>query len=642
MAKIQLRITALLFAVVCIFLNGIPVNALDFSLRPKGFITIPMGEGNIAETDGNERYNLGGGGDIGFEVDLSTIWSNPLGLGYTVGIEGGFMIKPLLGDGALNVTFYSAGGTIGLYFFPLSRIYLRVDGAIGVYQSTIEDTNSPLNLFWRGGGEIGFRFTPGFLIAANAGWRQFESDKERPMSSGLYAGLSAQITFQAGRRSNEGISATLDQPEPLYPAFMQTYQSQRIGTVTLRNNENAEIRNVRLFFRAPGYTASEFPCGEVSIIPRGRRVQLPLLADFSPDILRFTDSGRIMGELVVRYRFLGQERESVRAITVATNNRNKVTPDDIYAFASFVSPTSPEALDFARFIAGLERSNRRIGHNTNLQYAMWLLEGLRASNIRLGETYTDDTEVQFPAETLAFRTGSARDLALLFATALEGVGIKSAFIQTENDFLVAISLDADQRAAETLVNGTEKILIVDDSAWLPISLSAYNSGFMAAWARGVAILNAAFTSGSYVDFVIVEDAWTVFPPAPLPELGSGVIRTDNAAALREVNRAMTQYIEQDIQAIIRRIQTQINANPTAALLNRMGILQVRAGRIAEAKASYERAAGMGSVPAMTNRGNLSLSERDYATAERWFRQALQRDSTNAAALRGLERIAGSR
>jgi hypothetical protein len=47
---------------------------------------------------------------------------------------------------------------------------------------------------------------------------------------------------------------------------------------------------------------------------------------------------------------------------------------------------------------------------------------------------------------------------------------------------------------------------------------------------------------------------------------------------------------------------------------------------------------MGSVPAMTNRGNLALIEKDYPAAERWFRQALTREPENQAALRGLEKV----
>jgi hypothetical protein len=448
------------------------------------------------------------------------------------------------------------------------------------------------------------------------------------------------------------VSAALDQFGAVYPAFLQLYQANDIGTVVIRNNENAEIRDVRLSFRAGGYTSSEFPCGTVSMIPRGRSVQLPLFADFSPEILRFTDNARIVGELVVRYRFLGQEREAVKAVTVAINNRNAIplldgASIDAMSLAAFISPTSPEILDFARFVAGMERANRRIGHNSNMQYAVWLLEGLRQVVINREQPdpqlETDD-RVQFPAETLLFRSGTNKDIALLFAACLEGVGINSAFISVGNELLAAVNLGINQSQAETLFNGTGRILIVDNNVWLPLSMNSLNEGFMAAWARGINVLNAAFAAGEPVEFVIVGDAWAVYPPAPLPELGTlsegrGVIRTDNAAMTTSVNRAFQAYITQEINPIIQRVQGAANS---AIQQNRLGILFARAGRVNEAKAAYERAAGLGSVPAMTNRGNLALIERDLAAAERWFRQALQREPQNRAALRGLERVEGSR
>jgi hypothetical protein len=295
-----------------------------------------------------------------------------------------------------------------------------------------------------------------------------------------------------------------------------------------------------------------------------------------------------------------------------------------------------------------------------MQYAVWLLEGLRAGGIKLGETFTGGNEapdpagdediaetsrnmdVQFPAETLSFRGGNSRDLALLFAGCLESVGIPAAFVQTENDFLVAVSLNVSQSAAETLFNGTEKILVIDGMVWLPLSMSAFNEGFTAAWTNGVQVLNETFLEGKEADFVMVETAWADYPPAPLPEQGGRAVRTDADAATKAVNYAIQQYIDQEIQAVLRQVQAQVNTNPTAALYNRLGIVQARAGRVADGKASYERAAGMGSVPAMTNRGNLALIERDYTTAERWFRQALARDGENRAALRGLEQIAENR
>jgi hypothetical protein len=613
--------------------------ALDFNFRPKGFVSIPMGDGNTTDNP-DDRYSMGGGGELGFEIDLSTVWSNPLGIGYTLGVEAGMTLNALQSDTPENVSFYSAGGALGLYFFPLSRLFFRVDGAVGTYQSTRGEMKSDPGLFWRGGGELGFRFTPGFTLAGNSGWRQF-GGSDTVVNSGVYAGLTAQITFQTGANRNEGIRAILDQDGAVYPALMRLYQTNAAGNVVIRNNENAEIRNVRVSFRASPYTATEFPCGEIPFLARGRSVTLPLLADFSPAILRFTDNGRILGELIIRYRFLGREREAVQTVILATNNRNATT-DDVAALAAFISPTSPDTLSFAKYIAGLARTNSRTGHNGNFQYAIWLLEGLRAGGVKTADTYTDETQTQFPAETLSYGTGTSRDLALLCAAALECVAIPAALVKTENDFIVAFSLGVDKSAAETLFNGPDRILIINDEVWLPLSMNAFNNGFTAAWTQAVTVLNESFKAGNNVDFVMVEEAWVTYPPAPLPELGGRTVRTDTAVATNRVNSVMTQYIEQELPQVLAQIQRQINANPTMALYNRVGIVQARIGRIAEAKAAYERAAGMGSVPAMTNRANLALSERDYATAERWFRQALARDSQNREALQGLEKVEGSR
>ena len=301
---------------------------LDFTLTPGGFVFVPTGEGNKHPVGGNPLYDTGGGGELGFEADLSTIWPNPPGIGYTFGMEAAMLVNQSLTAQAKNISFYQAGANFGLYFFPLSRFLLRADGAVGVYMFAEKNGSSDPGLFWRVGGKIGFRFTPSFTLSANAGWRQFAS-KSVIQNSGIYAGLTAQITFQTGSGTSEGVNAGLNQYDSVYPAFIQLYQNYPVGDVVIRNNENAEIRDLRLSFRAANYTASEFPCGSVPLIPRGRSAALPLLADFSNEILRFTDAGRVIGELVIRYRFLGQERETVRAITVASHNRNTIPTGDI-------------------------------------------------------------------------------------------------------------------------------------------------------------------------------------------------------------------------------------------------------------------------------------------------------------------------
>jgi hypothetical protein len=277
-----------------------------------------------------------------------------------------------------------------------------------------------------------------------------------------------------------------------------------------------------------------------------------------------------------------------------------------------------------------------------MQTAVWLFEGLRAAGIRLDDTHANNDEVQFPAETLGFKTGNARDLGLLYAAALEAAGIPAVIIPLNDDFIVACNLGVSQAGAELLFNSLEKILVIDDQVWLPLSMNAFNGGFMAAWDGGAEVLNAVFTEGGEANFIVLESAWGTYPPAPLPAQGG--IRAGGGELASIADSVRRQYIIREIQPQAEAVQRQIAASPAAEglslarLYNRLAILLVYSGRIAEAKAAYERAAAMGLVPAMTNRGNLALIEKDYATAERWFTQALAREPENEAALRGLEKI----
>jgi hypothetical protein len=636
---------ALVFLLV---LTAAAAFGLDFSLRPGGFMLIPLGAGNRSE-DGEERYSLGGGGDIGFEIDLSGIWPNPPGIGYTLGIEGGLAFTSLKSPAEGNLALYSAGGSLGLYYFPLSRLLTRLDLGLGLYTGVMDSGRTPPALWWRAGGELGFRFTPMFTLAAGGGWRQYRSGNGSGVfNSGIYTGLTLHITFETGGGSNAGgAGAAFTQDDGVYPAFLSLYQKSPVGTITIRNNENAEIRDLRVSFRASGYTASEFPCGTVPLIAKGRSAELPLYADFSPELLRFTDTGRVLGEVVVRYRFLGKEKQSVQTAAVQVYNRNTFPASDSTGLAAFVSPASPEILEYAKHINGLARSSRRTGLNGNMQTAVWLLEGLRAAGIRLDDTHAGEGEVQFPSETLGFRTGNVTDIGLLYAAALEASGIASAIIPPDpergfGDFVIAYTLGVTEAGAGLLFNGLERVLVIDGEVWMPLSMKAFNEGFMAAWNGGVDALDRSFADGSAVDFIMTEAAWGIYPSAPLPAQGGTGVRAGGETLAQAAERVMGEYINREIQPQIAAVQRQITANPTAALYNRLGILLVRAGRSAEARAAYERAAGMGSVPAMTNRGNLALIEKDYAAAERWFTQALSVQPENGTALRGLEKVSAYR
>ena len=55
---------------------------------------------------------------------------------------------------------------------------------------------------------------------------------------------------------------------------------------------------------------------------------------------------------------------------------------------------------------------------------------------------------------------------------------------------------------------------------------------------------------------------------------------------------------------------------------------------------YEKAAGMGSVAAMNNLGNIAVVQSRYADAKMWYERALAVEPNNSTALKGLNRALG--
>jgi hypothetical protein len=325
---------------------------------------------------------------------------------------------------------------------------------------------------------------------------------------------------------------------------------------------------------------------------------------------------------------------------------------DWAGLAAFVSPGSPEIMEFSKYVVGMARTKRRAGLNQNMQFGIWLFEGMRAYGIDIRAASPQGgsrraggearREMQFPAQTLAYKAGAVTDAALLYGAVLEAAGIRAGMSPlAEGEVLGAFDLgiNKDDAVTAALFNGPQKLLIIGKEVWLPVAVSKLNEGFTVAWAEGIRRVDALLADeGEGAEMVIFEDAWGVYPPAPFPALNVRIGQADERVLSAGADGVLQTYIQNEFGPKITAINAQIRSNPTASLYNQLGNLYLRSGRDGEAKGAYERAAGMGSVGAMVNRGNMALLEKDLAAAERWFRQALQREPGNGGAARGLKQI----
>ena len=599
---------------------------------------------------GSTKYEVAGAG--GF-IDTGITLFNFLNFGPEFGVE--FLPKNNMDGLAAGVEpvyiIVPVGLQVGAVFYPFSRIEMGVGIAGGAYGgfSTNKSHYAP---WYRAYADLGFRINTKISLGLDFSWFncQYNTYWGNPGAAGFTAGIGLNIKFDTKKVSGN-VEASADYEESVFPLLYTIYKNNPLGTITINNNETAEIRNVVVKFRSEGYTASELECGRIKLIHKHRSEGLSLSADFNDKILRFSESGQISGEVIVEYEILGDKRIAAIPVTVPVYNRNTVRWFDPAMISSFVSTNSQEVLELSKYIVGVARNHVRSGLNRNLQFSMYLFEGI--SNCGIAYENTSDTPydsvhldpqildyVQYPYQTISYRSGDKDDVGILFMSMLESVGISASFIPVQDDFIVAVLLGDDSNSLRNMFDGTDRLLIIDDQIWLPLSMSQIGNGFIKSWSRGVKLIQDAIDNDEDIDFVVLSDAWQMYPPSNFSTGESNLKMPSEKTLSATVENVLSQYINQEfgpkITDVLMRIKTE-GASPE--LYNQLGMLYVRAGLYQNAMAVYEVSAKMGSIPAMNNLGNICTLQKDYNAAMEWYKKVLEIDPENGTAIRNLEKIA---
>lgn len=603
-----------------IALNLSSIFALDLVFKMEPMVLFPM----------QEYMQFAPGGVVSGGIDLFNI--------VTVGAEGGYLYEKPSGDSfTINTLF--GGLNVGAYYYPFSRLYVGLGGAFGADSFIAQNNDSFSAIYYRAFGEIGFRVNPSFSINATGGYASFNSGLSDSFLSGPFVGASLRFSGSVGGDTRgSAISVSVKQDSVVYPVYTAVYQNEPFGTIIIKNNDGAELRNVNISFRAGRYTASAKLCGSVSRINRHSKMSFPLCADFSDEILKFTENGKISGEVVIDYEFLGKKMTAVESVIISVNNRNAFTWNDNAGLASFISPDSQEIATFAKQVAGITRNNLYTGMNANLQYAAGMVEGLRligiahetdASSPYQDYHYSLDLDsIQYPLQTLQYQTGDYEELGILLASCLQTVNVPTGYIAVDDDFLVLVRLNIP--ASQALSNFASKEgLLIDEEAdvvYLALSMASLSKGFTASYKAGSeAIAKCYVDDGNFYEFVDTTDAWTVYKPVAYSN-SSNVTLPKQDALVKNLKAAIQSYIDSDIEKVIARERAAGNTS-------KLGMALVRAGRYSEAKREFQK---LSTVSAMNNTANILMIEKNYSAAAAQYRAVLAKDPNNKTAQKGLE------
>ena len=151
----------LIFGVAAITASSL--FAVDFSVRINPGLAIPLKEHY------KPALNVGVQGDIQL-FD----W-------VTLGGEGNILYETPEGASS-SVNFLYGGLGLGVYHNIFSRMYFGVGGAAGFYNYSFPTGNekqSAVDLYWRGYGELGFRFNPTMTMSLNGGYNSFLTEGQK-------------------------------------------------------------------------------------------------------------------------------------------------------------------------------------------------------------------------------------------------------------------------------------------------------------------------------------------------------------------------------------------------------------------------------------------------------------------------------
>lgn len=575
-----------------------------------------------------------------------------------VGAAFGFFLMPKSNYKELqegipqNIMYVPFGARLEFFGYPGSRIELAGGVALGVGLG-INGANTMYAPWYKAYGDVMFRVNPNFSLGLNVSWVDYQSESYwgKPGMAGISAGISAKFKLETEKMVHK-VKVSIDQYDRVFPLLKSLYKDNEFGAILIENNESAEIRNVKVYFRSADFTASELFCGEVNRIYKKEVAEVPLVADFNNRIMQFSESGEIPCEVVVEYEMLGKKRSTVESVIVSVYNRNQLRWTDPAVLSAYISTTSQEVLEFSKYLVGIARNQLRSGLSQKLQFAMYLYEGIRlngieckADNATPYSVYHMDDElldyIQYPFQSLIYKSGDVDDIGVLFMAMLQSVGIDAAYIPLENDFIVLIDVNQSAAKVSSMLDGLDRAIVLYDQIWIPVSMSTLREGFVNSWYNAVVEIAEAEANGEDVMFYLLSEGWQTYPPAAFSSGSNVSDKPLEALLIGAVETNMARYITSEFGPQIAALQYQIKQNGMSAdLLNKLGLLYVRAGMYSSAIPVYERAASMGSVSAMNNLGNIAVLQSKYAEAKLWYERALSVDPRNSTALSGLNRVLG--
>jgi len=288
--------------------------------------------------------------------------------------------------------------------------------------------------------------------------------------------------------------------------------------------------------------------------------------------------------------------------------------------------------------------------NKNLLFAMAMHEALRLYGLSYvvdpTSPYASSSQdlarvdfLQFPQQTLEYKSGDCDDLSILYCALLESVGVPTAFITVPGHIYMAIGLSMQPDAARTAFVRPDDLIYQGEETWLPIEVTLRDQDFLAAWEQGAKQWREN-QGRQQAGFLANRDSWQVYEPTGFS--GSALsLALPAEAQLREVVVAEAiRFVDREISAQVARLQAEVRRQQSSARsVNQLGVLYARYGLYDRAQEEFRKVVDKEEyVPALLNLGSILKLAGDAKGALDCYERAYRKEPDRPTVLLAMARL----
>jgi hypothetical protein len=572
-------------------------------------------------------------------------------LNYNPKLINNFMIQPefsysgfrLKNNTDVMSSFYAFGVNASYNISLLKFLEVNTLAGGGYYFNRLVENNAVTgkasNPYIKG--SLGLDFVINYNFNMNAGLsyvNYLATDEPTPVLA-----INAAVNYRFGKNPAErGFDRSIDIEEitisPLFSALYKFYETKPAGTVKISNiSKNKEVTKLKASVMVKDFMDFPTQSKVIEVLKPGETATLDLFMLFNNKVLSVTEDTPLSANVSIDYVVSEREFKKEGTATFKLYNRNAMTWSDDKKLASFITPRDTPVKVFARTVIQQYQNDRINILNQNLQAAIQIFDALGV----YGLTYVPDPKtpftkfsesrdavdyIQYPRETLRFRTGDCDDMTALYCSVLENIGISTALITIPGHIFMMFDSGVSKYDYREVSEERELIIEKSDHVWVPVEITLMGQPFMNAWREGAKEYNKSVTNQEEIGIYPVAGAWQEYVPVTLEEFGWEPEMPKKYDIAKLYDEDISNLVGKELNRKVDAIMAELKKAPKdEKLYNELGITYARYGKYTEAIENLKKAISLkiDYSSAYNNLGNVYYLQGDYTQALSTYKTAME-------------------